>query len=178
MNTYYGTIAIIGSLSMGYMSDEYAVSNVKGSQYCFNSNISTFTRFIKLPISLFNGKKEGDEVTLYFKPNYYDAKEFMIIVTCEQLKSAYKIPFEQALYHLSYNINGGILLHWSTLYLAYHGHVDYAKSVNLSAKYYWKTYQPILFINYIHMGCNDINYLLKNVYIDLFIKEKPNIIMI
>lgn len=170
MSVYYGDIYITDPRC--YICENYSMTNCTGYQYCFRGIIANYNAYwgFSFPISLFNGKREGDSVEL----NYHNGYSYTIKVTCAQLKyrnSAFGL-FEEALYHLSYkdrfnrfpNIN-------TTLQrlISYNTHVHYAKSLNLPVKLHYTTYEPILLIDYIHFNCIDINNLLKVFYYELFL---------
>lgn len=155
----------ISIMSFCYVSNQCDIENITGPQYCFNAHLDSFNETVALPLSLFNGKKEGDIITLFLKPN-----------VLEPVTIIYGSIFEQGLYNASCSIYD---YNWIPLnqlghhklaqrYIAYHGHVDYAKSIHRSARYYWITYEPFLFIDCINIGCNDMNHLLKLLYLDLF----------
>lgn len=162
----YGDIYIDGSC---LVSNKYLITDFTGYQYCVNCTVIQYNQTYLsglFPVILFNGKKEGDQIKLNEE----------LIVTCSQIKSAYKSfgAFEQALYLLSYKIE--IVLYQNTIYyslLAYHAHVEQAKSLNLPIKLKCKSYEPILLIDYIHLNCGDINNVLKKLYYELFIDNPP-----
>ena len=93
MQGYYCTIRVLPF--MCYVTDQYKVKNITGPQYCFTSGISGFDQII-LPVSLFNGKYEGDLVSLPFE---FD-KPYRIIVTCSQYLDRNE-KFERVLYDKS-----------------------------------------------------------------------------
>ena len=99
---------------------------------------------------------------------------FTLVLTCIQLhyKYNYLASFEQALYSATYNTNHFNLFQKM---INYYSHVDYAKSLNLPVKLHYTTYEPLLFIDYISIGCQDINNLLKVLYYELFIDNPPQL---
>lgn len=149
---------------MCYVTDSYQYKNITGPQYCCRARISSFDNPFVLPVSIFNGKREGDTLTLYIPKGE-------LVVKCEQALIYCGDIFEQVLYHSSpcfYYNSTNALNRLAQLYLGYKSHVDYAKSVNLPPKYYRLTYEPLLLINYMNIGCIDVNNLLKLFYIHVF----------
>lgn len=135
--TYNGTI-YVDSVTPGIVTDRYDCTNLTGPQFCLNAEFSCFDRTKVLadfggsliPISLFNGKKVGDKVSLLIGINQYN-------VTC--CRSLYDADFEVMLYRLStglyhYNYNSP-LKRSIQLYMAYKAHVDYAKSIDKRPRY-------------------------------------------
>ena len=163
-----------------YVSKNYCVTNVNGYQLCFSGAIlcGVLRRTGTFPISLFNGKKEKDYVTLYYENK---GEKFTFNVNCCQSggrvfgfsKDSFLGPFEEALYITSYSIIYKSLVNAKQRLIAYNTHVHYAKSLKLPIKLQFKSYEPILLINYINLNCIDINGLIKLIYYDLFIKHSP-----
>ena len=152
----------------------YNISNFTGYQFCLKVKIPIFDQDKLLPVSLFNGKREGDKVTLHY--HMRNRNPFTVIAICSQLDSSHQHlgPFEQALYKASYEIEWIPKTNRLLLSLmVYNSHMDYAKSLNFPIKLYLKTYEPILLIDYIKIGCHDINGLIKLIYYDLFIQYPP-----
>lgn len=187
MKTYYANIAVINSFC--YVCDydpyQYHVKNVSGLQYCFKGHIysdqcgnyqNEFDVGLMFPISLFLGKKEGDQVKLsYSYTKYYAFDEFEVefdlIVTCRSKFDA----FENDLYRNSskmdyycfFDVNKNI-----QNLIAYNTHVNYCKSFNLPIKMTFKTYEPLLLTDYIDIN-KDVLSLIKPMYNDLFIHQIP-----
>jgi hypothetical protein len=185
MTTLYANILVVGwnCVVADYSRYNYHVKNVSGLQYCFkgliyDDNISNYTNIYDVglifPIRLFLGKKDGDQVKLFYS---YMKNETLIAfdlhVTC---KSKHNI-FENDLYKQScflyYDrfINVNRNLH---NLIAYNTHVDYCISQNKPVIMEMKSYEPILLCDYINIGNQDvINFLIKPIYIDLFINQIP-----
>ena len=171
MAIYYCTI-YIPLPSFCVVSDHYQIKNVSGNPLC----VSVFIESIiqkqvypilpakgesLIPVSVFNGKKEGNDVNLFYD---LGGHIFTLVLTCRQLhyKYNYLASFEQALYSATYNTNHFNLFQKM---VNYYGHVNYAKSLNLPIRLRWVNY--FLLINDIKLGCHDINGLLKLLYYQL-----------
>lgn len=173
MYRYPGKINVVSNY---LVSKDYSITNVTDNQFCFSGQLYiglTHANGI-FPISIFNGKREGDTVELYYGHN---GVKSVYVVTCQQLGSDYQYlgRFEEALYKVSYHI-----YHTSIKdnLIKYNTHVHYAKSLNLPIKLNFKSYELILLLDYINLGCNDINHVLKLLYYDLFIKDPPRLSVI
>ena len=164
-----------------YVSDDYCVTNITGDQLCFRGAIlsGVMRREGIFPISLFNGKKEQDRLILYYK---HKDEKFIFNVICYQTgcrvfgfsKESDVGSFEEALYTASYTIiYKAALNNARERLIAYNTHVNYAKAFNLSTKLKFKSYEPILLLDYIYFNCMDINGLIKLIYYDLFIHKSP-----
>lgn len=177
MDIYHDTISI--KPQNCFISKDYDIINVTGHQYCFVGALHSYeSPYISkvFPICLFNGKKEGDTVVLNFDVKPFSP--FTMIVVCNQSDCKYKRlgSFEQALYDLSYEHAYRTDVYCYNAYhklSIYNTHVAYAKSINLPSKLKYKTYEPILLIDYITIGCIDIHGLLKDFYYALFVEAGP-----
>lgn len=187
MKTYYANIAVINSFC--YVCDydpyKYHVKNVSGLQYCFKGHIyneqcgnyqNKFDVGLMFPISLFLGKKEGDQVKLSYSYTKYFAfdkfeVEFDLIVTCRSKFDLFENDLYQNSskidYHCIFNVNKNI-----QNLIAYNTHVNYCKSFNLPIKMTLKTYEPLLLTDYIDIN-KDVLSLIKPMYTDLFIHQIP-----
>ena len=162
MAIYY--IIYIPLPSFCVVSDHYQIKNVSGNQLCVSVSIESIIQkqvYNIIPVSVFNGKKEGDDVKLYYN---LESHPFTLVLTCRQLhyKYNYLASFEQALYSATYNNH-----HFNLFQkiVNYYGHVDYAKSLNLPIRLRWVNY--FLLIHHIRIGCDDINYFIKKLYYQL-----------
>lgn len=154
-------------------NQNYNIKNFTGYQFCVRVHFAVYGQSNTLPLSLFNGKREGDQVIIHYSKQ---RDPFSVVATCNQIGSplGHLGPFEQALYKASYKLDAKNLTTLQIL-VAYHSHINYAKSLNFPIKLYLKTYEPLLLIDYIAINCTDIHGLLKNLYYLLFIKNPPTL---
>lgn len=179
---YYGNIYVIPTFIHVCNETIYKIKNVTGYQSCFQGIINLKNRIDHsvilgndFPISLFNGKKEGDLVNLQYDYIDYDFLtgqnkhfKFTMLVTCKQLDShlARLGTFEQALYDRSYRIDYYCNINYNKNLqdiIAYRTHDEYAKSINkdIKLKLNMKT---LMLIDYISIDNQDVLNLIKPLY--------------
>lgn len=127
-----------------------------------------YTTSIYFPISLFNGKKEGDSVTL----NYvFDHINFSVVVTLNQTNHGLTWPigqFQDILYEriLWYGHSGIGISKSMQFIITYMSHVAYCQSLGYEPKLKI-THDNAIFINHLPL-IKDVCELLKPLYYQLY----------